>query len=306
MSTASTRHRQLYTPPTIILPDPPPPPSPMGLIAATGRLPVMVAMGMKNAGHPVHCVSLGGVHDAELEAWCDTISAVPALGIKSWIRKLRRHGVEHAVMVGRIDKASLLHSWTNALRNLPDILAFSIYWRLRKDRRSHRVLASVSDVLAERGILLIDSTAHIPDQLAATGVMTKSTPSIVQQNDIDFGWPILQEMLRLDIGQAIAVNRGDVVSVEAVEGTDRMIARTGELCSAKGWTLMKAARAGHDRRADVPTVGPQTIQTLHEAGGRCLALAADDVIIVDKAETIALADKLGVAIIGIPRAPLAS
>jgi len=295
--------RKLYTPPTAVLPDPPAPPAPIGLIAATGRLPVIVAQGLKNAGHPVHCVSLGGVHDSELDPLCESLQPVAALGLGSWIKRLRRHNVSHAVMVGRVDKASLLYSWATILRNTPDILALRIYWDLRKDRRSHLILASVSDVLAQRGILLIDSTAHISEHLASPGPMTKGKLSSVHQNDIDFGWPILLEMLRLDIGQAIGVNRGDVVAVEAAEGTDRMIARTGELCRGSGWTLMKAARAGHDRRSDVPTIGPRTIETLHNAGGRCLALAAGDVIVVDKDETIALAERLGVCIVGIPPAP---
>jgi len=291
----------MHTPPAAVLPDPPPPPTPLGLIAATGRVPVLVARGMKEAGHPVHCVTLAGQHDEELPRYCDSMRPVAALGIGSWIRKLRRRGVSHAVLVGRVDKAALLHSWINAIRNVPDMLTLSIYLKLRADRRSHRVLASVAETLAERGILLIDSTAHIPDQLATEGVMTRCPPSGAQRADIEFGWRLLREMLRLDIGQAIAVHKQDVVSVEAVEGTDRMIARTGELCKSRGWTLMKAARAGHDRRADVPTVGPTTIRNVHEAGGRCVALAADDVIVVDKNETIALANELGVAIVGIPR-----
>ena len=95
------------------------------------------------------------------------------------------------------------------------------------------------------------------------------------------------------------MREGDVVAVEAVEGTDRMIERVGELCRSGGWTLLKGARAGHDRRADVPTVGPDTIELMHKKGGRCLVLAAGDVIIIDRPKTVALADRLGVAMVGI-------
>jgi len=90
-----------------------------------------------------------------------------------------------------------------------------------------------------------------------------------------------------------------VIAVEAVEGTDRMIERAGQNCRATGWTLLKGARAGHDRRADVPTVGVNTIHNLYEHGGRCLALAAGDVIMIDKPQMLALADELGVAIVGV-------
>ena len=78
-----------------------------------------------------------------------------------------------------------------------------------------------------------------------------------------------------------------------------MIERAGTVCKQRGWSLLKAARVGHDRRSDVPTIGPDTIENLHRAGGRCLAIAAGDVIMIDKKETIALAEKLGVAIVGL-------
>jgi DUF1009 family protein len=132
--------------------------------------------------------------------------------------------------------------------------------------------------------------------------MTRRQPTAEQRADIAFAWPLLAQTLRLDIGQSIAVRDRDVIAVEAVEGTDRMIERVGGLCRAGGWTLCKGARAGHDRRSDVPTVGVRTIENMHNHGGRCLALAAGDVIMVDKLELLDLADQLGVAVIGIPSA----
>ena len=148
----------------------------------------------------------------------------------------------------------------------------------------------------------MDSTVPIRDQLAHAGVMTRTKPTTQQQADIEFVWPLLCELLRLDIGQAVAVRDRDTISVEAVEGTDAMIERTGGLCRAKGWTLCKGSRGGHDRRSDVPTVGVQTIRTLHEHGGGCLAVAAEDVIMIDKQEMIREADRLGIAIVGVPMA----
>src|SRR5690606_23231873 len=137
-------------------------------------------------------------------------------------------------------------------------------------------------------------------QLASAGVMTHTRPTREQEADIQFVWPMLSELLRLDIGQSIAVRERDVIAVEAVEGTDRMIERVGQICRAKGWTLCKGARAGHDRRSDVPTVGLTTIENLHANGARCLALAAGDVIMLDREQMIERADQLGIAIVGVP------
>lgn len=283
-----------------ILPDPPPAPEPMGLIAGGGRLPVLVAQGMKAAGHPVKCLGLGGRCDPALRSLCDGFAEIGALKLGSFGRALRRMDVRYAVMVGHVDKASVLHSWHEIIRNMPDTRTLRVWFRLRRDRRSHLILANVAAELARDGVQLIDSTTHIADQLAHAGVMTGRKPTASQRADIDFGWPILKEMLRLDIGQSIVVRGRDVIAVEAVEGTDRMIIRAGELCRAGGWTMLKAARAGHDRRSDVPTIGPGTIRNLHSAGGRCIAVAAGDVIIIDKPETLALAERMGVAIVGLP------
>jgi DUF1009 family protein len=138
--------------------------------------------------------------------------------------------------------------------------------------------------------------------MSTPGVMTKTMPSKEQRGDIDFAWPILQQMLSLDVGQAMAVRERDTMAVEAVEGTDRMIERVGQLCRKQGWTLVKAARAGHDRRSDVPTVGVTTIENLARNGGGCLALAAGEVIMLDKRAMIARADELGISIVGVPSA----
>jgi len=287
--------------PLVILPDPPPPPTPIGLIAGGGRLPVLVARGMRAAGHPVRAIGLSGQYEADLPDECDEFRSVGLLRLGAWGRTLRRMGVRHAVMVGRVDKASMMHDPLRFFRRIPDWRAAVIWYRrLRHDKRSHAVLGAIADELATFGVDLIDSTAHIPDHLASVGVMTTRQPNPDQQADIEFAWPLLMEALRLDIGQAMAVRERDVIAVEAVEGTDRMIERAGQLCRATGWTLLKAARVGHDRRADVPTVGETTIRNLHKAGARCLALAAGDVILVDKQETLALADKLGVAVVGVP------
>ena len=288
------------TPPSLaILPDPPAPPATMGLIAGGGRLPILVARGMREAGHPVRVVGLAGQYEEELREYCEELQEAPVLRLAQWSSLLRTMGAHHAVMVGRVDKASLMYSWRAIVRNRPDIRVFKAWMRSRHDRRSNRLLTYVADELARDGIHLIDSTTHITEHMAHEGPMTKRTLSPRQRTDMELGWPILRELLRLDIGQALAVRDGDIIAVEAVEGTDRMIERAGELCKKQGWTLIKAARAGHDRRADVPTIGVRTVEHLHAHGGRAIVVASGDVIIVDKPETIARADELGIAIHGL-------
>lgn len=292
--------------PLTILPDPPSRPSPVGLIAGGGRLPIIVAEGLRSQGHRVHTLGLAGQFDEELLRFCDTFRRVGVLKVGSWGRLLRRQGVRHAIMVGRVDKARMMHHPGTIISNIPDWrTAVAWYRTLRHDRRSHVLLNAIAEELQRSGVQLIDSTAPIPESLAVAGVMTRRQPTADQRADVSFAWPLLNETLRLDIGQAIAVRDRDVIAVEAVEGTDRMIDRVAQLCKLPGWTLCKGARAGHDRRADVPTVGEQTIKNLHQAGGRCLALAAGDVIMIDKQSMLDLADHLGVAVIGVPSGAVA-
>lgn len=286
-----------------ILPDPPPPPTAIGLIAGGGRLPVIIAESLRQAGHPIHCLGLSGQYEPSLPRICSTFREVGVLKVGTWGRILAKMGVHHAIMVGKVDKAKLMHDPLRLLRNLPDMrTVIGWYKHVRHDRRSHAVLNAIAEELDRCGVALIDSTAPINNELATAGVMTNHEPTPEQRADCEFAWPMLREILRLDIGQAVAVRERDVIAVEAVEGTDRMIQRAGLLCKAKGWTLCKGARAGHDRRSDVPTIGVRTIENLHAAGAGCLALAAGDVIMIDKNRVIEAADQLGIAVIGIPAA----
>jgi len=274
---------------------------PLGLIAGQGRLPMLVSAGAHAQGRRVCAVGLAGQFDPGLPVLCDEFREVGLFRIGSWARRLRRMGVRQAVMVGRVDKSQLMHSRLRLLHSAPDLRTLSLWYRhLRHDRRSAAVLTAVCDELGRLGVTLIDSTQPIPEHLASIGVMTRREPSAMELADIEFAWPLFQDLLTLGVGQSLAVRERDIVAVEAVEGTDRMIQRAGECCPRGGWTLCKGASADHDRRADVPTVGESTIRNAHAAGCRCIALAAGDVILVDRPETLALADELGIAVVGRP------
>jgi DUF1009 family protein len=106
-------------------------------------------------------------------------------------------------------------------------------------------------------------------------------------------------MGRLDVGQSVAVKERAVLAVEAIEGTDCAIARAGDLCRAGGFVVVKVAKPHQDMRFDVPTVGTETIETLHRAGGRVLAIEADRTILLDVDETVALANRYGISIVAL-------
>lgn len=271
----------------------------LGLIAGQGRLPLLVAEGMRAAGYRVYCVALRDQFDPQLKNHCDEFHVAGMLRPGRWIRLLRRAHVERAVMVGGVTKTRM-HDPLRLLGNLPDWRAINLWYRrLRHDRRNAAVLAAVADELEQNGITLVDSTTYITDHLATPGVMGSVQPTAEQRGDIEFAWPMLQQIVALDIGQSMAVRERDVIAVEAVEGTRAMIDRAGQLCKKKGWTLLKNAKADHDRRADVPSIGVETIEQMKLAGGGCIALGAGRVILIDKPQVIEAANQARIALVGI-------
>jgi len=271
----------------------------LGLIAGQGRLPFLVADGARKAGFDVICAGLADNADPGLAEHVQHFYTVAIARPGSWIRKLRRHGVTSTIMVGRVSKKRIFTPW-RILKYLPDWRALRAwYWRLRgKDKRNDTLLGALAEELASGGIILEDSTMYCREHLAHVGVITQCQPSSSMQADIEFGWPLAKELGRLDIGQAIAVREREVIAVEAIEGTARMIERAGACCRKGRWTLIKTSKPGQDMRFDVPCVGPDTIRQLGENGGKCLVVEAEKTILIDKPKTVILADKLGIPIVG--------
>ncbi|MFO0908268.1 MAG: LpxI family protein [Isosphaeraceae bacterium] len=131
------------------------------------------------------------------------------------------------------------------------------------------------------------------------GVLTRRAPTVAERKDIEFGWHLAKEMGRLDVGQSVAVKEQSAVAIEAIEGTDRCIERAGQLCRAGGWTLVKVAKPEQDMRFDVPTVGISTIENLHKARAKVLAIEAERTIVIDQADVVALADRYGLTIVAL-------
>ena len=262
-------------------------------------MPFMVAQGARKAGRSVVCVGFAGYVEAALAREVDVFYEVAVARPGGWIRRLKKHGVTEAIMIGRVTKSHLFTP-RRILRYLPDWRAFRIYyWRLRgKPKLTDTLLSAVADELASGGIHLENSILYCGEHLAETGVMTKHQPGHNVANDIEFGWPLAKKLGELDIGQAVAVKEREVLAVEAIEGTAEMIQRAGRHCKAGGWTLIKTAKPKQDMRFDVPCVGPDTIRDLAAAQGRCLVIEAGKTIIIDKPQTLKLADELGICILG--------
>jgi DUF1009 family protein len=133
--------------------------------------------------------------------------------------------------------------------------------------------------------------------LAAAGVMTKRDPNEEEQEDFVFGYQMADAIAGLDIGQTIAVKHRAVVAVEAMEGTDEVIARAGHLAGS-GVRIVKVAKPKQDMRFDVPVVGLATIQAMRAAGASALSIDAGKTLMFERDEMIERADEAGITIVG--------
>lgn len=270
--------------------------NPLGIIAGAGRFPFLVADGARRAGRPVVIVALRGLANPDLRALADRFHWSGIVRLGRWIRLFRRSGVHEAIMAGSVRKSEMYGRF-RMLRYLPDWTSIRLWFFEVADRRNDTILRATAEHMQREGITLTDSVQYCREHLPAPGVLTKNRPSKVLEKDIEFGWHIAKEMGRLDIGQAIAVKEQEVIAVEAIEGTDRMIERAGQLCSHGGWTLIKVAKPNQDLRFDVPTVGPDTIENLHRHGAKALVFEAGITLAVDADKMIALADRYGIVVV---------
>ena len=272
---------------------------PLGMIAGAGLLPRLVAEGARAAGRRVVIVGLRGWADPGLAEVCEALYWRGVVRMGGWVRALREAGCSEAVMVGRVAKADMfgMPRWKQWLLYLPDLTSIRVWYSVR-DRRNEALLRAVADEMERQGVPLIDSTRYAADALAEEGTLTPFAPPARVLADVEFAWPVLKQVAALDIGQSLAVKEREIIAVEAIEGTDGLIKRAGELCPQGGWTLIKAGKPGQDMRFDVPTVGPETIENLHAAGAAALVIEAGKTFVLERERLLELAARHRIAIVG--------
>ncbi len=266
----------------------------LGLLAGNGRFPFLVLEAARSLGHDITIIAVKEEADADLEAAAAAPTPVPihrvSLGhLGTCLQILQQAGVTHAVMAGQVKH-------TKIFGVMPDLTFMSLLAKLTA-RNTDALIGAVADVMRDRGIELIDSTALLTPLLAEAGVMSARRPTAAETASLTFGYRMADTIAGLDIGQTIAVKDSAVVAVEAMEGTDAVIARAGDL-AGPGVVLVKVAKPRQDMRFDVPIVGVPTIQAMARAGARVLSLDAGKALMFDKAAMIVAADAAGIAIVG--------
>ena len=272
----------------------------VGLVAGSGRFPILFAEAAQRQGLSVACVGIKYEYPEELRTLCTSFEVVGVAQLGKMIRTLRRQGVKRVVMAGKVTKNVIYTPW-RFVQLCPDLRTLQWWYRRsRADNRDDSLLLTVIHEFERDGMTFASALDFCPELLVKEGILTRRAPTAAERSDIEFGWVMAKEMGRLDVGQSVAVKEKATLAVEAIEGTDRCIDRAGLLCRAGGWTLVKVAKPQQDMRFDVPTIGVTTIENLHRAGARVLAIEADKTIVIDLPDVVALADRFGMSIIALP------
>ena len=274
-------------------------PQRIGVLAGAGRFPILFAQAARKQGYYVHGNGVLGMASPELAEVCNSFDTFPLAKIGRAIRFFKRARVQNVVMAGKVEKTVLFQP-KRFWRLMPDMRALHLFYTyVRENRKDDTFLLAVIREFERDNIRFGSALDFCPELLVKHGFLTRRKPSPAQWRDIRFGWDIAKAMGEMDIGQSIVVNDLAVMAVEAIEGTDLCIQRAGQLCRRGGMTVVKVAKPQQDKRFDIPTIGLQTIQTMHEAGARCLAVESGMTIMLDDQEVVDLADKLGIAIVSL-------
>lgn len=262
-----------------------------GMIAGNGAFPFLVVEGAKRANVPLVVAAIREETDRSIEAVADKVLWVSIGQLGKMIGFFKRENANRVLMAGQVRHVQIFSGALPDLRMLKMLLSL-------KERNTDALIGAIADELRKDNIELVDSTFFIKDRLAAKGVLTRRKPDEREQQNIRYGLKIANEIARLDLGQTIVVRAAACVAVEAMEGTDAVIKRAGQLARGK-LTVVKVAKPDQDMRFDVPVVGVPTVKTMIEAGASCLCVTADKTLIFDRAEMIALADKHKIAIVAV-------
>ncbi len=266
----------------------------LGLIAGSGKFPLLFAAEAKRMNVSVVALAIEGVTDETLKGNVGEFRTFKLGQLDAPIQMLREAGVSQAVMAGKVQHAALFGSVR------PDWRAVKLFARL-EDRRTDTILNAVASEFAKDGIELLSSATFLSHLLAQPGTLTKTAPSPSQRADMTLGWRAAKAVAGFDIGQTVAVLDGAVIAVEAMEGTDACVRRAREILRAQGekkpLVVVKVAKPKQDLRFDIPVLGMDSLTVFSAYGVGAVALQANATMIFDKEAFLKAADRQKLSVV---------
>jgi UDP-2,3-diacylglucosamine hydrolase len=264
-----------------------------GLIAGNGRFPFLILQSARQQNIDVVVAAIKEETFAEIDACGYPVHWLGLGQLGKLIQLFQKSGVRKAIMAGQVKHAQIFGS------AFPDLTMIRMLAGL-KHKSTDSLIGGIARVLEESGIALVDSTALLKPYLARQGTLTRRGLTSAEKCDMDYGRPIARKLAALDIGQTIVVRDRAVLAVEAMEGTDAVIRRAGELGNQAGLTVIKVSKPEQDMRFDIPVIGIQTLNHMIDCGATALIIDAQRTLIFDKEEVVEAADKNDIAIVALP------
>lgn len=263
----------------------------LGLIAGNRTLPLEFARLARQQGvRRIVAVACKGETDPALAELVDEIVWLRVGQLSRMIAAFTERGIRQCVMLGQIAPKNLFD-----LR--PDFRAMAVLFRL-KERNAHTIFGAIADELEKEGVTLVEATTWLKPIMPGEGFALGPQLTQAQREDVEFGHRLAKEVSRLEIGQLVVVKEGTVLAVEGFEGTDQCLARGGALAGPKGGAVaVKVAKAGHDMRFDLPTVGRRTVETCADHGVAVLAFEAGRTLLVEQEEVALVLKRRAVALV---------
>jgi UDP-2,3-diacylglucosamine hydrolase len=267
----------------------------LGIVAGGGGLPRRLVEACRAVERDFFVLALEEAADLDTvrnvpHAWCRIGAAATGLAL------LRDNNVTELVLAGGIRRPSLV-----ALR--PDWRAAKFFARIGyRALGDDGLLSAVVSELEQEGFRVIGPEQLLGGALVSEGPLGRLRPDAQSEADIEYGLRIARALGALDIGQAVIVQQGLVLGVEAIEGTDGLLRRCAALRQeGPGAVLVKVEKPGQERRADRPTIGLHTVLLAAETGLQGIAVEAGATIVLDREEVIRAADHAGLFVVGVGR-----
>lgn len=263
----------------------------LGIIAGGGALPRLLIDACLASGREFHVFALegqaaGGTVEGVAHDWFRLGQAGAALKLAQELE------IRDVVLAGSVDRPSF-----SSLR--PDWKTLSFLMRIgRKGIGDDGLLRRIVAAIEEEGFTVVGADSLLDGMTPAAGCLGRHRPDADAEADIERGVCVLAALGAADIGQAVVVQQGMVLAVEAIEGTDALLARCGALKrEGAGGVLVKRAKRNQETRADLPTIGPETVRRAAAAGLRGIAVGANATIVLGREEVVRLADEAGLFVI---------
>ena len=261
----------------------------IGLLAGAGEVPAYFAQRATQIGIRIISVSFSDEIHARLEPLVERAYSIGIGKTGKIFKTFKDENITDLVMLGKVDKKIIFKP------SFFDLRALKFFKNLISQEDKTLLLGVIKEIEKE-GFNILDQKELLGEVFPEKGVLTERRPSIKEMEDIKFGIPIAKKLADMEIGQTIVVRNKTVISVEAIEGTDKALERGCEL-SHGNCVAVKVSRTNQDYRYDVPGIGPQTLESLINGGASVLAVEAGRVMVVDQQKIVEQADRAKISIV---------